>query len=922
MNDLATIRCRGAAALLLALLALGPVSCGPAAKGPVRPARLRALDQGSRALDQARFAEAERAFREALQLYRKRGDAGATAAALTWLARTARAQGRPFLATALTKEALALYGQIDDKAGAADAHAELALASLEAADFGEAREEFLWSVANSRAARDPAREAVARLGLARIAVVRGATNEALAEIGRAEKLAALLQGTAAGRVSAEVGALRGELYDFAAAIPALERGTRALLDAGDRRAAAASLLDLGRLQLEARLRDTGRENLRRAVDVALGLGSSQLAAAASHEAGDLLAADGDDRGARALYETAAQVYAEVGNRDGAGRLELSRAVLELRNGDFRAAVPRLEGAASTLEGLGERYGAGEARVLLARARLQLKDAAGAASELQRALDHAAETSAPELAWRAYMLLGFLTETLMDREAEAGRFYEGAVQALETMRAGIDFVAGSGSGGRVAGVPDDAYYRMTRLRIRVHRRSGEARPLDQALLATEQARSRSTFDLLARGGATLADSPEQRRRARALAGEERAIALTLTRPGIAADTRRSLRTKLERIRATRAAEEQQAMRFAAAQAEPVTVGVLKRMLGADEALLSYFLGPDGSSLVVVTREDARAFDLPSRESLERLTLTWRRAALKGDAGRTRAAGADLTRLLVAPATKILVGKKRLVVVPHGSLWLVPFAALADAAGYLGSRMVITHAPSISAWMRARETPHGSGARRELLAIAGSRPRVTPAAEALTVRGFKLATPPRSAREVYVAAAAFGVDRCTVLAAGAGEEGLVRAPLTEYRRLHLAAPVVCAETRSPAMQPAIALGGVVGADGLLQLREIVSLPLPMAVVAIGAIEAPPDLTDGSSFEALAHAFRLAGTGALIMPLWEPDDVSAAAFWTAFYRGLHRGKPAADALAEAQREIARKHPEPRSFAPFVLIGAEGTR
>jgi CHAT domain-containing protein len=899
------IRCRSVGLLLVALLG-GGLSCGPGRRGPAAPTRLRGLEQGSQALDRARFNEAERAFREALQMYRKRGDAGATAATLTWLARTARAQGRPILAAALTKEALALYGQIDDKAGAADAHIELALASFEAADFSESREEFLWAVANSRAARDPAREAVARLGLARIAVVHGAYGEALAEVGRAEK----------------IGALRGELYDFAAAIPELERGTRDLLAAGDRRGAAAALLTLGRLQVEARLRDTGRENLRRAVQVALGLGSSPLAAASAHEAGDILAADGATASARDLYATAARIYGEVGDSDGAGRLELSQALLDLQLGDFSAAMPRLERAAAVLEALGERFGAGEARVLLARARLQLKDAAGAAGELQKALDHAAETSAPELAWRAYMLLGHLTESLMDRETEAARFYEGAVQALETMRAGIDSVAGSGAGGRVAGVPDDAYYRLARLRIRVHRRSGEARPLDQALLATEQARSRSTFDLLARAGATLADSPEQRKRARSLAGEERAIAQTLTRPGIAADTRRSMRTKLERIRAARAAEEQQAMRFAAAQAEPVTAEVVRRTLGPDEAVLSYFLGPDGSSLLVLTREYARAFDLPSRAALEGLTLAWRRAALKGDAGRTRAADADLTRHLLHPAQKMLQGKKRLVVVPHGPLWLVPFAALSDASGYLGARMVITHAPSISAWLRARETPHGSAAKRELLAIAGSKPRATPAAEALAVRGFKLATPPRSAREVYVAAAAFGVDRCTVLAAGAGEEGLIRASLTEYRRLHLAAPVICAETRSPAMQPAIALGGIVGADGLLQLREVVALSLPMSVVAIGAVEAPTDLADGSSFEALAHAFRLAGAGALILPLWEPDDVAAAAFWTAFYRGLNRGLRAADSLAEAQREVARKHPQPRSFAPFVLIGAEGVR
>ncbi|HEY3355773.1 MAG TPA: CHAT domain-containing protein [Polyangia bacterium] len=898
-------------------------SCGPAGRGSGSPAALRGLEVGSRALAAARFKEAERAFRDALVTYRKRGDAGATAAALTWLARTARAQGRPVLAVALAKEALALQGQIDDKGGAADAHEELALACLEAGDFDDAREEFLWAVANARAAHDAARESMARAGLARLAVVHGDFDEAAAELGRAEKLVAGLTGAAAGRLATELGGLYGSLHDLGRALPQLERAAREHLRANDRRRAAIALVALGRLALVARRTIDGTAALSQAVEVALGLGSAQVAAAIAHQAGDVLARAGDAAGARSFYATASKLYVEAGDREGGAHLEVSAALLDLAAGQIAAAVPRLERAALVLELLGDRYGAGETRVLLARSRLTLKDSAGGAGELQRALDHAAELNAPELAWRAYTLLGYLTETLLDREAEAGRFYDGAVQAIETTRAGIDHLVRDGSlAATIAGTAEDAYYRMARLKVKEARRSGDARRLDLALTTVEKARSRATFDLLARAGATLADTPAQQRRARALAGEENEIALMLVRPGLTADTRRSLRVKLERIRAARAAEEQQAMRFAAAQPEPVTAAVLRRTLGADEAVLSYFLGPEGSLLMVFTREKVAAFDLPGREALGRLTVDWRAALRGGDAASVKTATAALTQAALGPAQQALAGKKRLLVVPHGPLWLVAFAALGDGTGYLGARMVITYSASLSSWLRARETPHGAGATRELLAVAGARPRPSPVADTLTIRGYSLATPPRSAREVWVAAGAFGAQRSTVLAGGAGEAGLRAADLASFRRIHLAAPAIYTADLSGLMQPAIALGGAGKPDGLLQLREILALPLPASVVAVGALEAPADLRDGASVQALGQAFQLAGAGAVILPLWEPDEAPAAAFWTAFYDALRRGVPAADALAEAQRRVAARFPSPHAFAPFVLVGSEGVK
>jgi CHAT domain-containing protein len=98
--------------------------------------------------------------------------------------------------------------------------------------------------------------------------------------------------------------------------------------------------------------------------------------------------------------------------------------------------------------------------------------------------------------------------------------------------------------------------------------------------------------------------------------------------------------------------------------------------------------------------------------------------------------------------------------------------------------------------------------------------------------------------------------------------------------------------------------------------------VALVAVGAAEAPSDLRDGTAILGLARAFELAGAGAVILPLWDPEEGPALALWSGFYAGLSRGLPAAEALAEARRKVAGEYPRPRAFAPFVIIGSEGIR
>lgn len=70
-------------------------------------------------------------------------------------------------------------------------------------------------------------------------------------------------------------------------------------------------------------------------------------------------------------------------------------------------------------------------------------------------------------------------------------------------------------------------------------------------------------------------------------------------------------------------------------------------------------------------------------------------------------------------------------------------------------------------------------------------------------------------------------------------------------------------------------------------------------------------------LPLALQAAGARCTVSSLWRVDDDSTRALMSAFYDELARGSRSAAALRTAGLAVRKIHPEPRYWAPFVLIG-----
>ncbi|WP_391540778.1 CHAT domain-containing protein [Halomicronema hongdechloris] len=71
-------------------------------------------------------------------------------------------------------------------------------------------------------------------------------------------------------------------------------------------------------------------------------------------------------------------------------------------------------------------------------------------------------------------------------------------------------------------------------------------------------------------------------------------------------------------------------------------------------------------------------------------------------------------------------------------------------------------------------------------------------------------------------------------------------------------------------------------------------------------------------LSRSLITAGVPSVIVSLWAVPDAPTADLMTEFYRQLQQGQSPAQALRQAMLTIQQKHPNPRDWAGFTLLGA----
>jgi len=381
-------------------------------------------------------------------------------------------------------------------------------------------------------------------------------------------------------------------------------------------------------------------------------------------------------------------------------------------------------------------------------------------------------------------------------------------------------------------------------------------------------------------------------------------------------------------------------------------VRKEVLSDHEALLEYYTGDTESYLFVITKNKYLLIPL----GLEEDDLT---AIINGGS----AEGAELRNELNNRVLKLLDGEKRkylyrklideplkdhvnifsgikkLTIIPHGPLYGLPFEVLCDEQGYLGDRFEIRYGPSALILKIAGESQGGG---KGLLSVAN--PDFGPLPPGSSCADRKMQS--MALQDIGPLCPLYAIEatgRNLQKTGGAGSQFLTGKAATKKaflaqapgRRSIFVGTHGLLDGEHPmysmlAFAPGI---GENGDDGRLHAYEVFGLNLKgVDLVTLAACQTGEGKPIGGSLQGLSSAFLAAGAKGLVVSLWSVDEQATAKLMELFYARLNKGIPAAQALAEAKKELRKitvpvdphdpgkgtiSYDQPYYWAGFILIG-----
>ena len=308
---------------------------------------------------------------------------------------------------------------------------------------------------------------------------------------------------------------------------------------------------------------------------------------------------------------------------------------------------------------------------------------------------------------------------------------------------------------------------------------------------------------------------------------------------------------------------------------------------------------------------------------------------------------LSRTLLPPGIFAdVVGAKKLVIIPDGPLFLIPFELLTPSnvptSPYPLLAIPTSYYPSAAALRARRIAVSSSTWDRTLFAMADPvtsredprfdlgnvvRSGILPDTASTTgndlvKRGFDLSPLPGTRDEVNKIAQLFSAEHDDVVVRTdmhATRAEILRTDLSRFKFLHFATHALLpVETRMG--EPALVLS--FDSDDrsmLLSLSDVLGLKLNADMVVLSACNTGRGrISRAEGVSSLAQAFMAAGAASSTVSLWQVADDSTAALMQEFYRNLLAGQPKNVALARARRALkGRGYDSVFYWAPFVLYG-----
>lgn len=635
------------------------------------------------------------------------------------------------------------------------------------------------------------------------------------------------------------------------------------------------------------------------------------------------------------YRQALTLREEMDDRSGQGDILAGIGSTLLRQKNYSEALDHFHTALGLFNSVGNQERTAEVLTRLSEAFLLQNEHTKALSAAESAVTIATKLENREQLWFARMLTG-KAHAKLERGPQAYDAFTGAIATVESLR---EESSSGGAADRNRSLP----YLSAIDFLMSQRRPSEA------FHYAERAKIQALIDLLKNNNATTHKglSLDQRREEQRLAGEVASLEIQLERESeqrAQSEARRlDLQDRLRKASAAYTAFRQRVfsanpgLKAGRGELAPLKLDEIGSLItDTSTALLEYTITENNTYLFVLTADktgrtpqgkrqievnlkvyplELKHDELASRVRHFQQLLTSRDADFHEPAR-------DLYDLLVKPAEDQIALKTKLVIVPDGLLWRLPFEALQPSEDhYVVDQMQVSYAPSLSALREMRKL-RSPATRRNSLLFAYANPELSQNLKTrfeLAYNNMTLDSSAAQEEEIKRIAATYSTSR---LAAGPqASEEQIKSDLSRARIVHFAGPVIL-DDASP-MSSFMALSSATGQqDGFLQTREIMNLQSSAELVVASTAQQTAAL-NGDAAVGWSWSWFVAGTPATLVSRWKVDSPATEMLLTGFYSAI---KPASrtpvsktralrQSLLALRRSAGYQHPY--YWAGFAMVG-----
>jgi CHAT domain-containing protein len=634
------------------------------------------------------------------------------------------------------------------------------------------------------------------------------------------------------------------------------------------------------------------------------------------------------------------------DKPGQADLLIGIGTVDVRKRAYAEGLDNYKRALTLFESIDHKTGAANVLSKIADTYLLEGNYTEALNFAERSATLAKQVESDDVLWYSRLISGKAQHGL-NQQAQALQSFTEAIAIVESLRSRP--AASEAGAARSGALP---YLAAVDLLVEQNR---AAEAFDYA----ERAKVQSLFELLRRGNAQSVKGMSAAEQAgeRKLAGDALSLELQLDRETLSRTSnevrRAGLRNRLRQARTEYAKFRQNLylghplLKITRGELAPLKLERLRSLINDGRtALLEYVITENNVYLFVMSFEQTNkntggkksrggpvisltAYPLGiNREGLrQRVSSLYESLANRDEFFHTEAR--ELYDLLIKPAAGQLASKAKLVIVPDGVLWNLPFETLQPAADrYLLDQASISYAPSLSALREMNRQSHPAKPTKSSGLLAFTNPQLSKALLQrvdLVYKNQKIEPSPERELEVERLKALFGdAQSRTFSGAGASEER-VRTEAVRARVVHFAAPAILDDT-SP-LYSFIALsdsGQNSQKDGLLQTREIMNLETQTQLVVLSAAEVRSDRTvNGEAAMAFAWSWFVAGSPSTVFSRWQVKSPSTTQLMIDFYSRLRAVSRNSSSKAAALQQSAlairnsTAYQHPYYWAAFSLVG-----